>query len=94
MAKKGRAKDRDRARREAEFARRMRRIARLRTWVGAFGFVPLLAALSCPTSGGALPFCAIPREVFLGLWAMVFGLFFGLTIRLFRERRRYERGHV
>lgn len=82
------------ARRDAEFALRQKRVARLRTWVGALGFVPLTASLVCAGTAGALPFCAIPREWYLAMWAGIFGTFIGLTIRLYRERRRYERGEV
>lgn len=83
-----------RARREAEFQARLRRIGRLRTLVGLSGFVPLAAALICGASAGALPFCAIPREWFLALWAAIFGTFVGLTIRMFRERRDHARARV
>lgn len=93
MARK-RSAAKDKARRDAEFTARQRRVARLRTWVGAFGFVPLIASLACTSTTGALPFCAIPREWYLAIWAGVFGTFIGLTIRLYRERHKYERGQV
>ena len=92
MPKKTRG--RQRARRDAEFRAHLRRIGRLRTWVGALGFVPLAAALACSQSAGALPFCAIPREWYLALWAAIFGTFIGLSIRLFRERRSHARREV
>lgn len=79
------------SRRAAEYAARVRRITRLRTFVGALGFLPLLAALAC--GGAAVPLlCDIPREWYLGIWAGVFGSFLGLTIRLFFERRAFARG--
>ena len=79
------------ARRTAEHVARVRRITRLRTFVGALGFLPLLAALAC--GGAAIPLlCDIPREWYLGIWAGVFGSFLGLTIRLFLERRAFRRG--
>lgn len=84
----------ERARREAESQARLRRIGRLRTLVGLSGFVPLAAALVCTPSAGALPFCAIPREWFLAVWAGIFGTFVGLTIRMFRERRDHARAKV
>ena len=93
MARK-RSAAKDKARRDAEFIARQKRTARTRTVVGAFGFVPLLASLACSSTSGALPFCAIPREWYLALWAGVFGTFIGLTIRLYRERRAYERAQV
>lgn len=83
---------RSRKRRELEFAARMRRLGRMRTAVGIFGFVPLTATLTCGMTAGALPFCAIPRDWYLALWAAIFGTFIGLTIRQIRERRRYQRG--
>jgi hypothetical protein len=79
------------SRRAAEYAARVGRITRLRTFVGALGFLPLLAALAC--GGAAIPLlCDIPREWYLGIWAGVFGSFLGLTIRLFFERRGFARG--
>jgi hypothetical protein len=87
MARKGRS--RVRRRRDAAFDARMRRLARLRTWVGAFGFVPLLAALACGSTSGAFPFCVVPREWLLAIWAGVFGTFIGLSIRMYRQRRRH-----
>lgn len=90
--KRGPAKDR--AKRDAAFVASQRRLARRRTVVGALGFVPLTASLACSATAGALPFCAIPREVYLAVWAMIFGTFVGLTIRLYRERRRYERAQA
>lgn len=83
---------RKRAQREAAFAARMRRLGRLRTIVGMLGFIPLTATLACGVTTGALPFCAIPRDWYLLMWAGVFGTFVGLTIRQIRERRRYQRG--
>lgn len=83
---------RKRAQREALFAARMRRLGRLRTIVGMLGFIPLTATLACTMTTGALPFCAIPRDWYLLMWAGVFGTFVGLTIRQIRERRRYQRG--
>lgn len=83
---------RSRKKREVEFEARMRRLGRTRTLVGMLGFIPLLATLTCGMTQGALPFCAIPREWYLALWAAIFGAFVGLTIRQIRERRRYQRG--
>lgn len=88
---RARAKTKDRARRDAAFIASQRRLARRRTLVGALGFVPLVASLGCTATAGALPICAIPREAYLAVWAMIFGTFVGLTIRLYRERRRHER---
>lgn len=92
MPKQTRAKQR--ARRDADFRARMKRTSRLRTWVGALGFLPLTAALACNVSLGALPFCAIPREWYLAVWAGIFGTFVGLSIRMFRERRSHARSEA
>lgn len=76
-------------RRRAAFEARMARVRRIRTVVGLAGFVPLGASLLC--AGGDLPICAVPREAYLAIWAAIFGIFLGLTIRLWRERRQFER---
>jgi hypothetical protein len=77
--------------RRSEFEERMKRIARTRTLVGLFGFVPLSASLACATIDLG-PVCTVPREAYLAIWAAVFGTFLGLTIRMWRERRAFERG--
>ena len=69
----------------------MQRIARTRTVIGLFGFIPLTLSLACATIDlGVL--CAVPREIYLGIWAAIFGTFLGLTIRMWRERRAFDRG--
>lgn len=73
----------------AEFEKSMARLRRIRTWIGLLGFVPLAASLACPDIGG--PVCAIPREVFLLVWAAIFGSFLGLTLRMWRERRAFDK---
>lgn len=74
---------------EVQHAARMKSVTKLRTGVALLGFVPLLASLSCGWGLGL--FCAIPPEWYLGIWAAILGTFIGLTIRLFRERRAYQR---
>lgn len=64
----------------------MARLRRIRTIIGFFGFAPLLVSVFCFG-----PFCELPREVYLGLWAAIFGTFIGLTVRMWRERRAFER---
>lgn len=91
MAKKKRV-DRDADRRRREFDARQRQIGRRRTFVGILGFVPLLASLGCGTGTPLDVFCFVSREVWLLIWAALFGSFLGLTIRLILERRRFERG--
>ncbi len=78
------------ARRRAAFAVRMDRMRRWRTILGALGFVPLVASLLC--GAGAEAFCGVPREIYLGVWAGLFGSFLDLTVRMWRERRRFEAG--
>ncbi len=68
----------------------MRRIARTRTFVGLTGLLPLTLSLACATIDLG-PLCAVPREVYLAVWAAIFGTFLGLTIRMWRERRAFER---
>jgi hypothetical protein len=56
------------------------------------GIVPLVASLAC---GFGPPFdalCLVPREAWVLIWAALFGSFLGLTIRLYLERRRFQRG--
>ena len=91
MPKKKRT-DRDAEKRRIAFYEGQRRLARRRTFVGILGFVPLGASVAC---GLGQPFdllCSVPREFWLLIWAALFGSFLGLTIRLIRERRRFERG--
>jgi len=84
--------DRDADKRRLAFYAGQQRLARRRTFVGIFGFVPLGASLGCGLGPPFDVLCAIPREMWLLIWAALFGSFLGLTIRLIRERRRFERG--
>jgi ABC-type nickel/cobalt efflux system permease component RcnA len=77
-----------RARERAAHEARMARIRRTRTIVGVLGLIPLLGSVGC--EGAIALACAVPREAYLAGWAAVFGAFVGLSIRLVRERRRYE----
>ena len=69
----------------------MQRISKTRTMIGLLGFIPLTLSLACATIDLG-PLCAVPREIYLGVWAAVFGTFLGLTIRMWRERRAFDRG--
>jgi hypothetical protein len=71
----------------AEYRARELRLKRFRTIVGFLGLVPLAGSVAC--DGGLLLFC-VPWSWYMGLWAAVFGAFVGLSIRLVRERRRFE----
>lgn len=73
-------------RRRAEFEAKMARLRRTRSVVGLLGFIPLLASLF-PVG----PLAGVPREIYLVIWAAVFGTFLGLTVRMWRERRAFER---
>ena len=64
----------------------MARIRRQRTIVGLLGFVPLAVSV-LPIA----PLNAVPREVYLFVWAAIFGSFIGLTVRMWRERRAFDR---
>ena len=76
--------------RRSEFVAAQRALARRRSVIGLLGFVPLAGFVGC--GYGLTALCAIPSEVWLLGWAAFFGSFLGLTIRLFRERRKFERG--
>jgi hypothetical protein len=71
----------------AAYRARELRLKRSRTVVGFLGLVPLIGSLAC--DGGVLLFC-IPWSWYMAVWAAVFGAFVGLSIRLVRERRRFE----
>lgn len=64
---------------------------RIRSIAGLLGFIPLAASLACGSGLDVIGVCAIPREVFLALWAAIFGTFLGLTFRMWRERRANQR---
>ena len=75
--------------REAEaFKAKDARLRRTRTVVGFLGLIPLLGSQSCES--GFVITCAVPRELYLAMWAAIFGGFIGLSIRLVLERRRFE----
>ncbi len=57
----------------------------MRTAVGFCGLVPFAGSLAC--DAGLQLFC-LPWSWYMAIWAVVFGAFVGLSIRLVRERRR------
>lgn len=76
------------SRREREAAAQLARetrLKRMRTAVGFLGLVPFAGSLGC--DAGLQLFC-LPWSWYMGVWAVVFGAFVGLSIRLVRERRR------
>ena len=85
MSRKRKGSRRDRE--LAAYQAREQRLKRARTVVGFLGLVPLVGSLAC--DGGLLLFC-IPWSWYMAVWAAVFGAFVGLSIRLVRERRRFE----
>jgi hypothetical protein len=85
MSKKRRPAKRDRA--VAEYRARETRLKRYRTVVGFLGLIPFIGSLAC--DGGLVVFC-VPWSWYMAIWAAVFGAFIGLSIRLVRERRRFE----
>ena len=91
MAKKKRT-DRDAEKQRVAFYAGQKRLAGRRTFIGILGFVPLGASLGCGLGPPFDALCVVPRELWLLVWAALFGSFLGLTIRLIRERRRFERG--
>jgi membrane associated rhomboid family serine protease len=77
-------------RRRETFEAQQRSLRRRRSIIGALGFVPLGGALGC--GAGVDVLCAMPREGWFAIWAALFGSFLGITIRMFLERRRFQRG--
>lgn len=78
------------ARRRDALEARIARLRRMRSVIGALGFIPLVASLLA--SSGVEVLRVVPLEVYLGLWAAILGLFLGLTLRMWRERRAFARG--
>lgn len=69
----------------------MARVRRTRSVVGLLGFIPLGVSLLCGSGFDLIGLCGIPREIYLGVWAAIFGTFLGLTFRMWRERRDFAR---
>ena len=83
-----REKRADEKRREA-FAENQLSLRRRRRFIGALAFVPLLGTLGC--SVGITPVCAVPQEWWFAIFAAVFGSYLGINLRLFLERRKFQR---
>ena len=86
MSKKKRKLPR-REREVVEYHAREQRLKRMRTIVGFLGLIPFGGSLAC--DAGVVLFC-VPWSWYMAIWAAVFGAFVGLSIRLVRERRRFE----
>ena len=90
VAKPDRRAARPDERRRETFQAQQLSLRRRRSIIGALGFVPLGGALGC--SAGVEILCAMPREGWFAIWAALFGSFLGITIRMFLERRKFQRG--
>lgn len=80
-------KDKKRARELALHEGRLARIKRWRSIALLLGLIPLAGLTAC--DAGLVVAC-VPREIYLGIWAAIFGAVVGLSIRLVLERRRYQ----
>ena len=90
MAKKRRA-DRDAEKRRLTFLAGQRRLERRRFFLGSLGFVPLVGWIGCGSGTPLDALCFISRDIWLLVWAALFGSFLGITIRLILERRKFQR---
>lgn len=90
MAKKKKTV-REAEKRQREYEEGQRRLGRRRTYVGLLGFIPLGVSLGCGSAINLGPFCTLSPDVWLLIWAALFGSFLGLTIRLVLERRKFEK---
>lgn len=86
-----RAGARAEARRREEALRvRLAQLRRMRTIVGAAGFLPLVASFL--SLSGVEIFQVLSVDTYLALWALIFGIFIGLTVWMWWERRTFARG--
>jgi len=83
-----REKRSDEKRREAFEADQLS-LRRRRRFIGALAFIPLLGTLGCGV--GIAPVCAVPQEWWFAIFAAVFGSYLGINLRLFLERRKFQR---
>ncbi len=90
MAKKKKTL-REAGKRNGDYEDGQRRISRRRTVVGLLGFIPLAASLGCGSGIPLGPACSLSPDIWLLIWAALFGSFLGLTIRLILERRKFEK---
>jgi hypothetical protein len=90
VAKKRRV-DRDAEKRRLAFVAGQRRLERRRVFLGFLGVVPLIGWLGCGSGTPLDALCFISRDVWILVWAALFGSFLGITIRLILERRKFQR---
>ena len=69
---------------------RLSQLRRMRTTAGVAGFLPLAASLL--SLWGVEVFSVLSVDTYLALWAGIFGVFIGLTIWMWWERRSFTRG--
>ncbi len=89
-AKPERAEKRSDDKRRATFEAEQASLRRRRRFVGALAFIPLLGTFGCGV--GILPLCQVPGEWWWAAFAAIFGSYLGINLRLFLERRRFQRG--
>lgn len=86
-----RAGARAEARRREEALRvRLAQLRRMRATVGLTGFVPLIASFL--SLSGVEFFRFLSVDTYLALWAGIFGVFIGLSIWMWWERRTFAKG--
>jgi hypothetical protein len=90
VAKKRRA-DRDAEKRRLAFLAGQRRLQRRRAFLGFLGFLPLVGWVGCGSGTPLDALCFISRDVWILVWAALFGSFLGITIRLILERRKFQK---
>ena len=76
-------------RREDALRLRLAQLRRTRTIVGAAGFLPLVASFL--SLSGVEILRIVPVDTYLALWAGIFGVFIGLSIWMWWERRSFTR---
>ena len=64
-------------------------LRRRRRFIGALAFIPLLGTLAC--GAGLAPVCAVPQEWWFATFAAIFGSYLGINLRLFLQRRKFQR---
>jgi hypothetical protein len=77
-------------RREQTLRLRLAQLRRVRTIVGVAGFLPLVASFLSLSGVEFLGILSV--DAYLALWAGIFGVFIGLTIWMWWERRSFARG--
>ena len=90
MAKKKRS-DREDEKRRVAFAAGQRKIQARRRFVTFLFVIPMLGWIGCGSGTPLDVMCVLPRDTWILVWFALLGSFLGLTIRLYLERRRFEK---